>query len=79
MNGEIENWNNETISHFKTNSEANLMIKWDNLKCQYYGKSMPEVLFDLEADPKEKINFIDIPEYSKVIAKFRERRKALGY
>lgn len=64
MNGEIENWNNETISHFKINSETNLMIKWDNLKYQYYGKSMPEVLFDLEADPEEKINFIDIPEYS---------------
>ena len=31
------------------------MIKRDHLKYQYYGRDMPEVLFDLSRDPEETI------------------------
>ena len=70
LNGDGSNWNNETISHFggiflghEEDFErfGNLMIKQDDLKYQYYGMEMPEVLFDLAADPGETVNFIGDP------------------
>jgi choline-sulfatase len=47
------------------------MIKRDNLKYQYYGGNMPEVLFDLEKDPRETKNFIDDPGYTQQLTYFR--------
>jgi choline-sulfatase len=69
-------WRNETVSHF---GQKNLMVKWDQLKYQYYGTDMPEVLFDLERDPKERVNFVDDPVYASELEKFRQRRNQLGY
>ena len=55
------------------------MIKRDDLKYQYYGPDMPEVLFDLSTNPAETTNFVDDPRYSESLASFRERRAELGY
>lgn len=88
MWGDGANWNNETISHYggthlghETHFDRyeNLMIKRDALKYQYYGSAMPEVLFDLEANPAETVNFIDDPRYADSLAAFRRRRDELGY
>ena len=88
LNGDSAGWDNETVSHFggiflghedEFERFGNLMIKRDQLKYQYYGLNMPEVLFDLSADPEETINFADDPLYSEPLAAFRERRAELGY
>ena len=88
LNGDSADWDNETISHYggtHLGHEAhfdryeNLMIKRDNLKYQYYGRDMPEVLFDLARDPAETTDFIDDPQYAERLAEFRARRDALGY
>lgn len=76
MAGESNGWSNETVSQY---DGQYLMIKQDNLKYQYYGETMPEVLFDLKADPGELINFIDDPAYGTVVAALRKRRNALGF
>lgn len=69
-------WDNETISQFWG---RNLMIKRDHLKYQYYGEEMPEVLFDLERNPQETVNYMDDSDYAKEIAEFRQRRSELGF
>ena len=88
LNGDNSSWDNETVSHYggtHLGHEAdferyeNLMIKRDALKYQYYGRAMPEVLFDLSANPEETINFVDDPRYSDSLAAFRKRRAELGY
>ncbi len=76
MNGNTENWTNETISQL---ANCHLMIKWDSLKYQYYGEDIPEVLFDLEKDPGETANFTKEPAYSKITSKFRARLADLGF
>ncbi len=76
LQGSGGDWRNESISQF---GARNLMIKWDDLKYQYYGEEMPEVLFDLERDPSERQNFISDSQYASVLAKFRERRFELGF
>ena len=55
------------------------MIKRDALKYQYYGPSMPEVLFDLERDPSETVNFIHDPVYANALSRFRSRKAELGF
>ena len=72
LNGDSANWDNETISQFTHNGGTNVMIKRDQLKYQYY-PDMPEVLFDLDANPDETINFIDDPAYADAVAAFRAR------
>jgi len=57
----------------------NLMIKQDDLKYQFYGSDLPEVLFDLEKDPKEQHNFINEPGYSGELEKFQARGRELGF
>lgn len=76
MEGNTESWSNETISQYQGKY---LMIKWDDLKYQYYGEDITEVLFDLKANPQESINFINDAEYEDLVAKFRERRDKLGF
>jgi choline-sulfatase len=76
MRGEASNWNNEAVSQFGT---RNVMIKHDELKYQYYGPDMPEVLFDLQADPGETRNWIDDPRYAEQAARFRQRLAELGH
>ena len=76
LKDEATNWNNETISQF---GPHNVMIKRDNLKYQYYGSEMPEVLFDLEKNPDETIDYIGDPTYSANIDAFRLQLSELGH
>jgi choline-sulfatase len=76
MEGDHSDWDNETISHFFPD---HLMIKRDDLKYQSYGPDRPEILFDLNRDPKETKNLIDEPDYAESVRVFRERRRMLGY
>ncbi|HMB01175.1 MAG TPA: sulfatase-like hydrolase/transferase [Spirochaetota bacterium] len=76
MQGETGNWSNETVSQF---GGRNLMIKQDELKYQYYGEDMPEVLFDLSKDPGETKNFINDPACTAAVKKFRRRRAELAF
>lgn len=76
LNGDASGWNNETVSQFQG---TNVMIKRDHLKYQYYGPDMPEVLFDLEADPTETTDYIDNPDYAEPVARFRDRLAELGH
>jgi choline-sulfatase len=78
-------WDNVTISQF---GDMNVMIKKDQLKYQYYGvssleyqngKRPTEVLYDLEADPSENVNFINNPAYAGFIPEFRHRLVAYGF
>ena len=76
LQGDKSGWDNETISQVRG---AHLMIKKDALKYQYYGEDIPEVLFDLEADPKELENHAEDPNYSEAMTAFRIRRGELGF
>ena len=76
MEGDSSGWDNETLSQLH---DDNLMIKRDDLKYQWYGVDLPEVLFDLARDPSEETNFIGDARYANDVATFRERAKALGY
>ena len=88
LQGEGAGWDNETISHYggthlgheeRFDRYENLMIKRDDLKYQYYGPDMPEVLFDLSRNPGETVNYINDPHYAVPLDAFRRRRDALGY
>ena len=79
LNGNSANWDNETVSHYggtHLGHEAsfdryeNLMIKRDHLKYQYYGRDMPEVLFDLSRNPDETIDYAGDPDYAGALANF---------
>jgi choline-sulfatase len=76
LTGDNSKWDNESISQF---GGTNMMIKQDHLKYQYYGADMPEVLFDLDHNPEETVNFIDHPDYAEPVEHFRIRRKELGF
>ena len=80
MRGETRHWHDryhdETISQYE---KHNLMIKRGALKYQWYGPTMPEVLFDLEADPTERRNLIAEPRYRTALEAFRRRRTELGH
>jgi choline-sulfatase len=76
LKGDAADWQNESISQMNRN---HLMIKQDSLKYQYYGEDIPEVLFDLAADPAELVNVADKPKYSEDMEKFRTRRNQLGH
>ena len=58
---------------------TNVMIKHDDLKYQYYGPSVPEVLFDLGSDAAEERDCIDEPEYAEAVERFRARLAELGH
>lgn len=75
LRGEDCDWLNESVSQF---TKAHVMIKQDALKYQYYGEDIPEVLFDLEADPGETTNFADDPQYAEAMKRFRKRLAELG-
>lgn len=76
INGENSNWCNETISQF---GPRNVMIKQDDLKYQYYGPDMPEVLFDLQRDPGELTNYVQDSAYTDFVTRFRKRLASLGH
>ncbi|MEJ7839672.1 MAG: sulfatase-like hydrolase/transferase [Thermomicrobiales bacterium] len=76
LNNGDSGWDNEAVSQF---GQHNLMIKRDQLKYQWYGPDMPEVLFDLERDPDERTNAITNPLHTAMLDQFRIRRDELGY
>lgn len=75
LRGEPCAWFNETVSQF---GPKHVMIKQDALKYQYYGEGVPEVLFDLKADPRELTNFAEDPAYADAMNRFRQRLAELG-
>lgn len=76
LRGERVSWSDESIAQF---GPDNLMIKRRQLKYQYYGAAMPEVLFDLHANPHESTDYLADPAYADDLTWFRARRAALGY
>jgi len=76
MNHDGQDWSDETVSQF---GGRNLMIKQGDLKYQWYGTDMPEVLFDLTTDPGEQTNVIDRAEHHGALTRFRTRRNELGF
>lgn len=76
LRGDDAHWQNDTVSQFLG---TNLMIKRDHLKYQYYGKEMPEVLFDLERDPEETVNVVNDSGYAEQVHAFRLQSKELGF
>lgn len=80
IQGHKEGWDNETISQFVNGEEGqNLMIKWGDLKYQYYKHLDNEVLFDLARDPFEKTNFVSEKAYTEILERFRKRKTELGF
>ena len=75
LDGDTNVWRekhrNQTISQYEG---GYLMIKRGALKYQYYGEDMPEVLFDLEKDPQEKIDFSKEKDYDQAMKEFRAER-----
>ena len=76
MRGDTAGWRGEAVSQFGT---TNMMIVRGRLKYQYYGEDMPEVLFDLERNPGETVNYAQDPAYAEAMAGFRRRLAALGH
>jgi len=74
--GETTGWDDETISQYGLH---NLMIKQGQLKYQSYGPHLPEVLFDLDQDPTETMDFATHRDYRDKMDLFRNRRAELGY
>ena len=79
LKGDASKWNNETVSQIRRNDRDHVMIKRDGLKYQYYGPDIPEVLFDLKADPGEKRNVAGEAEQAAAMTSFRKRLGELGY
>jgi choline-sulfatase len=69
-------WDNESISQF---GGTNLMIKRDHLKYQYYSYDRSEVLFDLQRNSEETVDFSGYPEYAEDMSRFRVRARELGF
>lgn len=76
MEGDTTGWYNETVSQYDSDR---VMIKRDQLKYQWYGEAVPEVLFDLEQDPDENENYVDDPAYADALVWFRQRLGELGH
>lgn len=81
--GNADGWEDEACSFFLQQGYRNVMIKRGTLKYQWLEQDkrgvMPEVLFDLDADPHETENRIDDPAYADAVATFRTRLRELGY
>lgn len=75
LQGETAGWDNTAISQF---GPHNVMLKAGDLKYQWYGPDLPEVLFDLATDPTERTDFIADPAYAEAVAEFRQRLTARG-
>ncbi|RRD94458.1 hypothetical protein EII17_08170 [Clostridiales bacterium COT073_COT-073] len=71
-----QSYQNQTLSQY---NGGFLMIKQGDLKYQYYGQDMPEVLFDLAVNPEETIDFSQDKSYQQRMADFRAERIRLGF
>lgn len=76
LEGAGEDWRNEAVSQM---GRAHVMVKQDDLKYQYYGEGIPEVLFDLALDPGETGNLATDPAYAPAMRHFRDRLASLGH
>lgn len=76
LKGSDGHWSNESVSQM---GKEHVMIKQDNLKYQYYGENIPEVLFDLGNDPHETENVANHSGYAKLLERFRKRLAELGH
>lgn len=70
MQGRDEGWDDTVISQYAT---TNFMVKRGSLKYQRYAPGLPDVLFDLKRDPRERCNLISDPEYAPALVVLRER------
>ncbi|HMO24652.1 MAG TPA: sulfatase-like hydrolase/transferase, partial [Tepidisphaeraceae bacterium] len=74
LHGDAGAWDNYTLS---LDAGTRLMIKHDHLKYQHNGGEYPEILFDLETDPSERVNRMGDPRYQDAVQRFRAQRAAL--
>lgn len=78
LEGETGSWHemhgDETVSAYG----EDLMIKDGDLKYVHVDDGR-DVLFDLDAHPREATNLIGNPDYSNAVTQFRARRDELGY
>jgi choline-sulfatase len=79
MDGDASGWSNESVSQIRRGHRHHVMIKQDDLKYQYYGEDIPEVLFDLASDPGETRNAAGDPQHASAMHAFRRRLGELGY
>lgn len=75
--GEAPDWPDDSYSFFLQQGFRNGMIKQGSLKYQWYHHEdhgeLPEVLFDLAADPLETRNLIDDPAYRDAVESLRKK------
>ena len=76
LRGEDCEWDNESVSQM---GRKHVLIKRDDLKYQWYGEGVPEVLFDLARDPQERENVAGKPDYADAMGSFRRRLAQLGH
>jgi choline-sulfatase len=76
LEGTSAGWCNEAVSQM---GREHVMIKQDDLKYQYYGEEIPEVLFDLARDPGERVNLAGDPSYADSMRHSRARLAELGH
>jgi choline-sulfatase len=76
MSGKSDGWRDESVSQM---GMQHVMIKQGTMKYQYYGESVPEVLFDLSSDPGERVNLADRPDSAEILDSFRSRLSVLGH
>ncbi len=79
MEGRTAHWSGEVVSQIRRQGGDHVMIKRGDLKYQHYGPEIPEVIFDLAADPGETQNLATDPAYAQARADFRRRLGQLGY
>lgn len=80
LRGEQRNWDNIVMSMEgpkRDLPDGQFMIKKDALKYQYYGPKMPEILFNLDADPTETRNVIADPRHAQDVQAFRMKCAAM--
>jgi len=76
LEGDSSDWMDEAVSQF---NRDHVMIRQGSLEYQWYGDDVPEVLFDLEKDPREQRNVINEPAYTDAVGAFRTRLARLGH
>jgi len=76
LDGTSAGWRNEAVSQM---GREHVMIKQDDLKYQYYGEGIPDVLFDLAQDPGERVSVVGDPAYAEPMRRFRARLAELGH
>lgn len=78
-----DGWPDTAYSFFLQQGYTNALVVSGNLKYHTYAheerSAMPDVLFDLEADPGETRNLADDPAYDAALGELRGRLAEAGY